>query len=41
MIDDEEESDILPHLVPSISFIQSELEKGRGVLIHCHAGMSA
>ncbi|KIJ62136.1 hypothetical protein HYDPIDRAFT_30689 [Hydnomerulius pinastri MD-312] len=39
-IDDSEDEDILVHLLPSISFIQSELDKGRGVLVHCQAGIS-
>uniref|UniRef100_D8QE41 protein-tyrosine-phosphatase n=1 Tax=Schizophyllum commune (strain H4-8 / FGSC 9210) TaxID=578458 RepID=D8QE41_SCHCM len=40
LLDDDEQSDILTHFLPSISFIQSELDKGRGVLVHCVAGMS-
>ncbi|ETW78140.1 hypothetical protein HETIRDRAFT_55514 [Heterobasidion irregulare TC 32-1] len=40
LIDDTEEADILQHLISSITFIQAELEKGRGVLVHCQAGMS-
>ncbi|EPQ52031.1 hypothetical protein GLOTRDRAFT_80177 [Gloeophyllum trabeum ATCC 11539] len=39
-LDDEEDADVLSHLVPAVSFIQAELDKGRGVLIHCQAGMS-
>ncbi|KAI0720791.1 hypothetical protein C8T65DRAFT_567048 [Cerioporus squamosus] len=39
-IDDTETADILQHFVPSITFIQSELDKGYGVLVHCQAGMS-
>ncbi|TFY81663.1 hypothetical protein EWM64_g2347 [Hericium alpestre] len=38
-LDDTEEADVLQHLLPSISFIQAELDKGRGVLVHCQAGM--
>ncbi|KAL0576450.1 tyrosine protein phosphatase yvh1 [Marasmius crinis-equi] len=40
LLDDTEEADILQHFLPSISFIQAELNKGRGVLVHCQAGMS-
>ncbi|KAJ8596152.1 hypothetical protein M405DRAFT_805862 [Rhizopogon salebrosus TDB-379] len=39
-IDDSENEDVLVHFLPSISFIQSELDKGRGVLVHCQAGVS-
>ncbi|KAH8829287.1 hypothetical protein DL96DRAFT_1527004 [Flagelloscypha sp. PMI_526] len=39
-LDDSEEEDIIVHFLPSISFIQAELDKGRGVLVHCQAGMS-
>ncbi|KAG5654417.1 hypothetical protein H0H81_002606 [Sphagnurus paluster] len=39
-LDDTEDEDILRHLLPSIEFIRAELEKGRGVLVHCHAGIS-
>ncbi|KAI0300163.1 hypothetical protein B0F90DRAFT_1725593 [Multifurca ochricompacta] len=39
-LDDVEETDVLQHLIPSITFIQSELDKGGGVLVHCQAGMS-
>ncbi|KDQ58506.1 hypothetical protein JAAARDRAFT_34319 [Jaapia argillacea MUCL 33604] len=39
-LDDDEATDILVHLVPAISFIQTERDKGRGVLIHCQAGIS-
>ncbi|OSC96594.1 hypothetical protein PYCCODRAFT_1378886 [Trametes coccinea BRFM310] len=39
-IDDTESSDILQHFVPAITFIQAELDKGHGVLVHCQAGMS-
>jgi len=40
LIDDTEDADILSHLLPSIHFIQAELDKGRGVLVHCQAGVS-
>ncbi|TFK34431.1 hypothetical protein BDQ12DRAFT_689589 [Crucibulum laeve] len=40
LLDDTENEDILIHLLPSIHFIQAELEKGRGVLVHCQAGVS-
>ncbi|KIY66872.1 phosphatases II [Cylindrobasidium torrendii FP15055 ss-10] len=40
LIDDEEDADIMVHFLPAITFIQTELDKGRGVLVHCHAGMS-
>jgi dual specificity phosphatase 12 len=40
-IDDTDEEDVLVHFLPSIAFIQAELDKGRGVLVHCQAGMSA
>lgn len=39
-IDDVEEEDILNHLIACISFIEAELDKGHGVLVHCQAGMS-
>ncbi|KAI0367683.1 hypothetical protein BV20DRAFT_1037581 [Pilatotrama ljubarskyi] len=39
-IDDTESSDILQHFVPAITFLQAELDKGHGVLVHCQAGMS-
>ncbi|KAF9653644.1 phosphatases II, partial [Thelephora ganbajun] len=38
-IDDDEEEDILNHLVASTSFIGAELEKGRSVLVHCQGGI--
>ena len=40
-MDDIEEADVLQHLIPSITFIQAELDKGRGLLVHCQAGTSA
>ncbi|KAF8068955.1 hypothetical protein FPV67DRAFT_1098469 [Lyophyllum atratum] len=40
LVDDTEDEDILRHLLPSIHFIQAELDKGRGVLVHCQAGIS-
>ncbi|VDC07927.1 unnamed protein product [Peniophora sp. CBMAI 1063] len=40
LLDDTEDADVLQHLIPAISFINAELEKGRGVLVHCQAGMS-
>ncbi|KAL0067179.1 tyrosine protein phosphatase yvh1 [Marasmius tenuissimus] len=40
LLDDTEEADILQHFLPSISFIQAEVSKGRGVLVHCQAGIS-
>ncbi|KAJ6558000.1 hypothetical protein B0H19DRAFT_125381 [Mycena capillaripes] len=40
LIDDTEEQDVLVHFIPAITFIQAELDKGRGVLVHCQAGMS-
>ncbi|KAI0642554.1 hypothetical protein C8Q79DRAFT_982660 [Trametes meyenii] len=39
-IDDTENSDILQHFVPAITFIQAELDKEHGILVHCQAGMS-
>ncbi|KAI0739126.1 hypothetical protein C8Q80DRAFT_1112923 [Daedaleopsis nitida] len=39
-IDDTDTADILQHFVPSITFIQAELDKGYGILVHCQAGMS-
>ncbi|KAG6377395.1 hypothetical protein JVT61DRAFT_15191 [Boletus reticuloceps] len=39
-IDDSADEDVLVHFLPSISFIQKELDKGRGVLVHCQAGLS-
>ncbi|KAJ7064795.1 hypothetical protein C8F01DRAFT_1128222 [Mycena amicta] len=40
LLDDTEETDVLVHFIPAITFIQTELDKGRGVLVHCQAGMS-
>ncbi|KAG1805354.1 protein-tyrosine phosphatase-like protein [Suillus subaureus] len=39
-VDDSANEDVLVHFLPSISFIQNELDKGRGVLVHCMAGIS-
>ncbi|KAG8772641.1 hypothetical protein FRC20_001760 [Serendipita sp. 405] len=39
-LDDVEHDDLLANMVPSIEFIQSELDKGHGVLVHCFAGQS-
>ena len=39
-MDDVEEADVLQHLIPSITFIQAEIDKGRGILVHCQAGTS-
>ncbi|KAF8635395.1 hypothetical protein AX15_000395 [Amanita polypyramis BW_CC] len=40
LLDDTEDADVLVHLLPSIHFIEAELGKGRGVLVHCQAGIS-
>ncbi len=40
LLDDEPDADVLMHFLPSINFIDQELDKGRGVLVHCQAGMS-
>lgn len=40
LLDDTEDADVLVHLLPSIHFIEAELDKGRGVLVHCQAGIS-
>ena len=37
MLDDSDDADVLTHFLPSIRFIQAELDKGRGVLVHCLA----
>ncbi|KAH9946860.1 hypothetical protein B0H21DRAFT_778859 [Amylocystis lapponica] len=39
-LDDTEDADVLAHLVSAILFVEAELEKGRGVLVHCQAGLS-
>ncbi len=39
-IDDTDSSDILQHFVPAVTFIQAELDKDHGVLVHCQAGIS-
>ena len=39
-LDDTEDADVMTHFLPSIHFIQAELDKGRGVLVHCQAGVS-
>lgn len=39
-LDDTADEDILIHFLPCITFIQAELDKKRGVLVHCQAGMS-
>ena len=39
-LDDSQEADILSQFLPAIQFIEGELEKGRGVLVHCLAGIS-
>lgn len=39
-IDDTSDDDILTHLIPAVQFIQSQLDKKRGVLVHCQAGIS-
>ncbi|TDL19058.1 phosphatases II [Rickenella mellea] len=40
VLDDTENVDVLSLLPDCIAFIGGELEKGRGVLVHCEAGMS-
>ncbi len=37
---DVEEEDISPYFAPAATFIDSALENGGGVLVHCHAGRS-
>lgn len=39
-LDDMEDADALAFFPQCIAFIEDELEKGRGVLVHCQAGMS-
>lgn len=39
-LDDTEDSDALAFFPQCIAFIENELEAGRGVLVHCMAGMS-
>lgn len=40
-LDDTEVADALALFPQCIDFVESELAKGRGVLVHCHLGMSA
>src|SRR5215510_4967690 len=40
MLDDTDDADVLSHLIPAITFIEDEMGKGRGVLVHCQAGVS-
>ncbi|THH32571.1 hypothetical protein EUX98_g1620 [Antrodiella citrinella] len=39
-VTDTDDTDILTHFIPVITFIQKELDKRRGVLVHCFAGIS-
>ncbi|EJD00661.1 uncharacterized protein FOMMEDRAFT_22408 [Fomitiporia mediterranea MF3/22] len=39
-LDDTEDADALAFFPQCISFIENELDQGRGVLVHCQAGMS-
>lgn len=39
-LDDLEDEDILTHMGPCVKFIEKELANGRGVLVHCQAGVS-
>ena len=39
-LDDNEDSDALAFFPQCIAFIENELDAGRGVLVHCMAGMS-
>ena len=39
-LDDTDEADVLQHLPKCVEVINNEIEKGRGVLVHCQAGMS-
>ena len=39
-LDDTEDADALAFFPQCISFIENELEQGRGVLVHCQAGVS-
>lgn len=40
-VDDDELADLLTHLPKAVEAIRTGLVKGGGVLVHCHAGMSA
>lgn len=40
-LDDTEVADALALFPQCIDFVEGELAKGRGVLVHCHLGMSA
>lgn len=39
-LDDTEVADALALFPQCIDFVEGELAKGRGVLVHCHLGMS-
>jgi dual specificity phosphatase 12 len=39
-INDQDDVDVLTYLTPAIAFIQAEIDKGYGVLVHCIAGIS-
>ncbi|KAF8583306.1 hypothetical protein K439DRAFT_1412331 [Ramaria rubella] len=40
LLDDTDEADALVHFPACIEWIDSQIKKGRGVLVHCQAGMS-
>lgn len=39
-LDDTEYSDLLVHIPPCIAFLEKAMASGKGVIVHCQAGMS-